>query len=255
MTGIGIPVLVALAAIGLVAGIGITAIGPGGVLVTIGLFALTELSPAQVAGTAMVTHIATGLVGTAAFARSGQLSGRDTRRTAIVLAATAVVGTPIGVVINGAVSADAFGVLLAVFVVIVAALVLYRDRRTDGAAPLRHPGTGSVVLVGFAVSVASGIVGVGGPMLSVPLLIAAGVPMLSALAAAQAQSVVIASVGSAGYLLAGSIDWPLALLVGVPELLGVVLGWMIARRVPTRVLSYALVISLFALAPYLALAG
>lgn len=49
MTGLGLPLLAGLAVLGLVAGVGITAIGPGGVLVTIGLFTLTGLSPAEVA--------------------------------------------------------------------------------------------------------------------------------------------------------------------------------------------------------------
>jgi hypothetical protein len=40
---------------------------------TIALFALTGLAPAQVAGTAIVTHVATGALGTAAYTRSGQL--------------------------------------------------------------------------------------------------------------------------------------------------------------------------------------
>jgi hypothetical protein len=46
-----LPVLLILATIGLVGGIGITALGPGGVLVTIGLCALTELPSTVVAGT------------------------------------------------------------------------------------------------------------------------------------------------------------------------------------------------------------
>jgi hypothetical protein len=73
--------LAALALCGLIAGIGITAVGPGGVLVTIGLFALTGLSPAEVAGTAIVTHVATGAAGTAAYVRSGRLREASTPRS------------------------------------------------------------------------------------------------------------------------------------------------------------------------------
>jgi len=80
-------------------------------------------------------------------------------------------------------------------------------------------------------------------------------PVLSALAAAQVQSVVIATVGTAGYLAAGAIDWPLAALVGIPELAGVLLGWVLARALPTRTLTYVLIASLFGLAPYLAFHG
>jgi hypothetical protein len=45
-------------------------------------------------------------------------------------------------------------------------------------------------------------------MLSVPLLVVCGLPVLSAPAAAQAQSVVIAAIGTAGYVLHGSVDPP-----------------------------------------------
>jgi uncharacterized protein len=255
VTGLGLPILGGLALLGLVAGVGITAIGPGGVLATIGLFALTSLSPAQVAGTAIVTHIATGALGTAAYTRSGQLREPATRRTALILAVSALVGAPVGVVINGAVSDRVFGILLGLFVALVAALVLYRDRRTDPAPPVRHPAVPGIAAVGVAVAVASGIVGVGGPLLAVPLLVVLGMPVLSALAAAQVQSVVIATVGTAGYLAAGAIDWPLAALVGIPELAGVLLGWVLARALPTRTLTYVLIASLFGLAPYLALHG
>jgi uncharacterized membrane protein YfcA len=112
-----------------------------------------------------------------------------------------------------------------------------------------------VIGVGLGVSVASGIVGIGGPMLTVPLLIALGVPVLESLASAQAQSIVIATVGTVGYAVHGAIDWPLAALVGIPELAGVLLGWKIAHSLPTRRLKYALVTVLGALAPYLVLHG
>lgn len=61
--------------------------------------------------------------------------------------------------------------------------------------------------------------------------------------------------GSLGYAARGSIDWPLALVVGVPELVGVLAGWRIAHSVPTHRLRYALAAALIALAPYLALRG
>ncbi|MGA8115024.1 MAG: sulfite exporter TauE/SafE family protein [Actinocatenispora sp.] len=254
MAGLTAPVLAALALLGLLGGVGITAVGPGGVLPTIGLFALTGLSPAQVAGTAIVTHVATGALGTAAYTRSGQLRDPDTRRTALVLAVSAVVGTPIGVAVNTMVSQRVFGLVLAVLVTGVAVLVWQRERRGP-AARRSHPRAPLVAGLGFAVAVAAGVVGIGGPMLTVPLLLVCGVPVLESLAAAQVQSIVIAGVGTIGYLVHGDIDWPLAVLVGVPELAGVLLGWRIAHALPTRRLRYALIITLFALAPYLALHG
>ncbi|MGZ0152861.1 sulfite exporter TauE/SafE family protein [Kribbella sp. WER1] len=239
-----------LALLGLAGGIGITAIGPGGVLPTVGLVALTTLSPAQVAGTAIVTHVATGAVGTAAYVRSGELRSPHVRTTARLLAVTALIGTVGGIMINSLLPPRGFSVLLGVLVAVAAGLVLVRGRRRRVRG---HPPRAVVLVIGLFVAVTAGVVGIGGPMLTVPLLVAAGCEVLEALAAAQAQSVVIASVGTIGYLAQGSIDWFLATLIGIPELAGVLIGWRIARSLPTRTLRGAMVVALFALAPYLAL--
>lgn len=249
-------ILALLALFGLVGGIGITAVGPGGVLPTIGMFLLTGLSPAGVAGTAIATHIATGALGTAAYTRSGQLRDAATRRIAMILSGAAVVGAPLGVLFNTLVSGRGFAVLLAAAVAVTGVLVWVREHRAARSedAPVRLSPV-STAAVGLVVAVAAGLFGLGGPMLSVPLLVIFGLPLLPALAAAQAQSVIIASVGTVGYLLHGSIDWPLAALVGIPELAGVMIGWKIAHVVPVRKLKYALAGTLLALAPYLALHG
>ena len=78
------------------------------------------------------------------------------------------------------------------------------------------PGARVVLPIGLAVALVSGLFGLGGQLLTVPLLISIGAPMLPALGAAQAQSIVIAGVGTVGYALRGAIAWPLVLVVGVP---------------------------------------
>ncbi|MEU8342750.1 sulfite exporter TauE/SafE family protein [Spirillospora sp. NPDC048832] len=269
MAGVEPAVAAALVVLAVAAGVGITAVGPGGVLITVGLVAFTDLTPAQVAGTALVTNIATGLAGTAVYTRSGQLRDPATRRTAVLLAAGALAGTPLGVAANGLVEGRMFGVLLGAFVALVAVLVLRRrpavaadavagdaGPASAGGAPAPAAiGAPAAVAVGTGVAAAGAMFGVGGPLLSVPLLVALGTPVLAALAAAQAQSVVIAGIGTAGYLAAGAVDWPLAALMGVPELAGVLAGWMIARAVPAAALKAALVVCLLVLAPYVALHG
>ncbi len=248
--------LVLLGCFGLVAGIGITAVGPGGVLATVGLFLFTGLSPATVAGTAIITNIAAGVLGTLVYARSGQLREPNTQRTAVVLAGTGVVGTPAGVLINSVLPAGLFGILLALFVTFIAALVWLRQRGGRPAAQDHHRHAMTLLIGGgLVVAVASGMFGVGGPLLTVPLLVAIGTPMLSALAAAQVQSIVIATVGSLGYLSQDAIDWGLAVVVGVPELFGVLIGWKLAHLVPARHLTRAMIVALLAVAPFLALHG
>jgi uncharacterized membrane protein YfcA len=254
MAGLSPTIVVVLALVGLVGGIGITAIGPGGILPTIGLFALTSLSPAQVAGTAIVTHVATGALGALAYRNSGHLGSPGSRRVVRALALAALVGTPLGIVINAALSPRGFGVVLAVLVTAVA-ITVGLQRAPSTLTSGHDLSTGVTAAIGLVVAVTAGIVGIGGPMLAVPLLVAVGSPMLDSLAAAQVQSVVIAGTGSIGYLVHGSIDWSLAVLVGVPELAGVLIGWRVARALPTHVLKRALVVALLAIAPYLAFWG
>ncbi|MEU7576367.1 sulfite exporter TauE/SafE family protein [Streptomyces sp. NPDC041068] len=253
--GLDVLTLALLAVFGLAGGIGITAVGPGGVLPTIGMFLLTGLAPPVVAGTAIATHVVTGVLGTAAYTRSGQLKDPATRRVAVLLAAAALVATPLGVLLNTRVSGREFGSLLACAVALTGVLVLLRERRQGpGRAPATLPATRTVAM-GASVAVAAGLFGLGGPLLCVPLLVVCGTPVLAALGAAQAQSVVIAGTGTVVYALNGSVDWALAAVVGVPELIGVVIGWRIAHAVPAGRLRYALIGALLLMAPYLALHG
>ena len=86
--------------------------------------------------------------------------------------------------------------------------------------------------LGLAVALVSGLFGLGGQLLSVPLLISIGAPMLPALGAAQAQSIVIAGIGTVGYAIRGAIAWPLVLVVGVPLVVGALAGWRLTQRSP-----------------------
>ncbi|HEY6737383.1 MAG TPA: hypothetical protein VI076_00910 [Actinopolymorphaceae bacterium] len=146
LAALGWPTLVGLAVLGLMAGIGITAIGPGGVLATIGLFLLTDAPPETVAGTAIVTHVATGLLGTAAYLHSGELRLPPARRIVPILLAGAVVGTPLGVLANAVVSSQQFGLLLGGFCAAVAVVICAG--------------------IGVGVAAVSGMFGLGGPMVA-----------------------------------------------------------------------------------------
>jgi uncharacterized membrane protein YfcA len=224
------------------------------VLSTVGLTVLTDLRPAEVAGTVMITNVATGIVGSLAFLRSGHLREPATARTAATLLLAAVVGAPVGVRLNALLSRSAFSILLAGFVLIVAALVWYRHRgarrRAPGPASLS---VGVLAVVGAAIAIASGMFGVGGPLLAVPMLVALGSPLLQALAAAQVQSIAISLVGGIGYASIGAVNWLLVLVIGAPQLCGALLGWRIARSVRADVLRWTMIVVLVATAPALLL--
>ncbi|SFF95367.1 hypothetical protein SAMN04488063_0908 [Halopelagius inordinatus] len=253
--GVSTVLLAGLVCIALVAGVGITTLGPGGIFVTVALYALTPLPSATVAGTAHATFVATGIVGTLVYARSGELVGEDGRGMAAILSAASVVGALAGAYLNSFLSRDLFGVLLGVVASLTGCLLLYRQRRELEPVvtldPASRRGQGALGVLGFVLGVASGLVGVGGPVLAVPALVVLGVPMLLALGVAQVQSIFIAAFAAAGYVAQGAVSLPLVVLLGVPQVVGVVAGWAIAHRIDPGRLKVALGVVLVGVGVYL----
>lgn len=248
-----------LVTIALVGGVCITTIGPGGIFVTIALLALLPLDASTVAGTASATFIGTGIVGSLGYLRSGQLSGKGAGQAAVVLSLSSVVGAFTGAQINTLLDGDTFAVLLGLFVLGTGSLILYRqqyalapDRRLQLAT---WHGWGGLALVGAGVGLPGGLLGVGGPVLAVPLLVVLGVPMLMSVALAQVQSIFISGMATAGYALHGAIDWGLAVLVGIPLLIGTGAGWVIAHRIQPARLQVGLALVLIVLGIYLMAGG
>lgn len=241
MFGLGLEpvILVVLVLIAFVSGIGITTIGPGGIFVTIALYALTPLPSSTVAGTAHATFIATGLIGTIAYTRSGEMTAGTARAIAIILSLTSIAGALTGAYANPFVSRPLFGLLLGLAAIVTGLVILVRERRDVPAVhtvdPHTRHGQLQLGLVGFALGFAAGLLGVGGPVLAVPALVLLGVPMLVAVAVAQVQSIFIAGFATTGYLLQDSVSLPLAVLVGIPLLAGVITGWKLAHHIdPNR---------------------
>jgi hypothetical protein len=106
--------------------------------------------------------------------------------------------------------------------------------------------TGAVLLacIGSGVGVVSGLLGVGGPILAVPVLLLVGVPLLTAVGAAQIQSVFVAGSASVGYLLRGTVSPAHFVLIAPPLYAGIVVGWHVAHRIRGSVLRRVLAVVL-----------
>lgn len=245
--------------IALIGGACITTIGPGGIFVTIALFVLLPLEPGTVAGTASATFIATGIVGSLGYLKSGQLRGSVAFKSAMALSFASIAGAYAGSEINKLLDTSAFAVILGLFVLLIGFLILYRQR--NGLHPDKKlkmdtwNGLGWMGAVGVVVGLPGGLLGVGGPVLAVPLLVVLGVPMLMAVALAQVQSIFISGMATVGYSLQGVIDWPLAVFLTVPLLIGTVAGWYLAQRIPVERLKIGLALVLIILGVYLISGG
>jgi len=95
-----------------------------------------------------------------------------------------------------------------------------------------------LLAIATAAGTFSGLFGVGGGTIIVPLLILwLGYGEREATGTSLAAIVVIAAFATAGQALYGNVDIPKAALVGVPALGGVVAGAAIQQRLPERAVS------------------
>lgn len=259
MTAMSTEIMILLLIIALVGGICITTIGPGGIFVTIALFALLPLDPSTVAGTASATFIATGIVGSLGYLKSGELKGIVAGKAAGVLSLASVIGSFAGAQINTLLNASTFAILLGLFVLFTGILILYRQKKQlkpDSRLQIDTlRGLSWLAGVGVAVGLPGGLLGVGGPVLAVPLMVVLGVPMLLSVALAQVQSIFISGMATFGYMIHDAVDWQLAFFLTVPLLIGTISGWYIAQRIKASKLQISLALVLILLGIYLIAGG
>ena len=96
-----------------------------------------------------------------------------------------------------------------------------------------------IILLAVALIVGGliGTVGVGGPVLSVPLMVILGFTPLTSIATSQVIQITAATSGSISNFANGFVDLHMALLVTVAELAGVVAGAKLAHSVSSGVLK------------------
>ena len=87
--------------------------------------------------------------------------------------------------------------------------------------------------VGSGVGFVAGLTGAGGPVLSVPIMIALGFPPLIAIGAGQVYSVPVALSGTVANFLHGAIDYKVGALMIIIQILGILLGVYMANRMDT----------------------
>ncbi|MEA4854952.1 MAG: sulfite exporter TauE/SafE family protein [Solidesulfovibrio sp.] len=99
--------------------------------------------------------------------------------------------------------------------------------------------------VGGLVGFFSGLTGAGGPILSIPVMVALGFPPLVSIAAGQVLQVVVAASGTLGNLWYGVVDFEVAAGITALQLLGLVVGIRLSHRVsPARLRRLVAVVCL-----------
>ena len=226
-----------LLGVALLVGIFIGAVGVGGVLLIPALNLLTPLSIQASMATALFTFIFTGIVGTWMFQRRGSIAWAVT----LPMCAGGALFGFVGAWANALLDARLLALILAMLIVFAGVYTLCSGGSRQAAVFHDRPRLQHILLfgVGAVTGFGSGLTGVGGPALSVPLMVLFGFPALTAIGASQVIQILAAVSGSIGHLAQGHIDLRLAALLTVFEVAGVWLGVQVAHAVDARLLRGA----------------
>ena len=184
------------------------------------------LSIHQAAATSLFTFLFTGILGSFLYHKRGSIDWR----ISVPVCGAAVVFGFCGAAVAAVVDSRPLAIIIALVIIAAGVYVLFplkiNTHSRDG-----HGWREQTLLasVGAASGFGSGFSGAGGPLFSVPLMVILGYVPLTAVATSQVLQIVAATSGSIENLRHGFVDFRIALLVTVFELLGVIVGVRLAH--------------------------
>lgn len=213
-----------------VIGISIGLVGVGGIfLIPLLVFAGFGLEDAI--GISLVAFTVSGIIATAIYWRRSAIDWRS----AALTSAGSVVGGPLGAKLSLWLPVLAVSGCFAAFLLVTGITTLLRSG-TSKLKSTQSPHVSSPVLVGcgLVVGVASGLAGVGGPAVLVPLLLLFRFPAGAAVAISQPNAIAASGAGAVGHVLFGRIDVGtaafLSVLVGAGTAFGAIIHERVARQ-------------------------
>ena len=218
-------------------GLLIGTVGVGGVLMVSFLAVVGDLSGGlnvhQAAATSLFSFLFTGILGTWLYQRRGSIDWRIT----LPVCASAVVFGFCGAALAALIDPRPLAIVIALVIAGAGLYVLFPAR----PAPRFRDGKGwrdqsLLVSAGAAAGFGSGFSGAGGPVFSVPLMVVLRYAPLTAVAASQVLQIVAAISGSISNLRHGFVDFRIAAVITVFELLGVLVGVRLAHVASALVL-------------------
>lgn len=215
-----------------VVGVFVGAVGIGGVLLIPALMNFSHLPVHEAAATALFSFLFTGLLGSWLFSRRGTIEWR----ISLPVCLGALVSSLAGAVLGGRMPAAVLTWIIAA-VLLGAGIYILLSRpslASSRAVEKMRPPNKVLFGIGAAAGFGAGISGAGGPVFSVPLMLAMQFDPLVAVGTGQVVQVASSLSGSLGNLGYGTIQYALAVPVTIAELVGVVAGVRIAHAVPVR---------------------
>lgn len=204
----------------------------GGVVSTPAISAIYGVAPVVAVATPLPVIFPTAIVGAETYRRSGQIDLRAAAWISVFGAFAAAAGAALTGIVNGHLLLIVTAVLLAWQAVEVARGATVRE------ATARREATVWVYAgVGLIAGLASGLLGIGGGIVIVPMLAGwLGMPLKRALGTSLAAIVAIVVPGAAVHAALGHIDWGIALVLALGSVAGARVGARIALGTRERTL-------------------
>jgi uncharacterized membrane protein YfcA len=219
------PTSASLALTSIAIGVLVGAAGIGGFFMPPALTLLMALDLHRAMALSLLTFVLTGIAGALYFDRKGNVDWTLARPVCVGAAPAGYAGAWLGHGLDT-------GVLSALLAALILAVGIQTLAGRPAGVPPRNARGRRVVLVaiGIVTGFLSGLTGVGGPVLSVPLMVMCGYPVLTAIGVGQVLQTVGALAGSLANLHYADIDYRLAAFIGVFETVGVLGGAVAIHR-------------------------
>lgn len=220
---------VRLALIGLVAGFmsGLFGVG-GGILIVPALMLLVSFDPRTAAGTSLAAIVPMSIVGVISYALNGSVDVV----AGVLLAAGAIVGAQIGSHLLSRLPRRAlrWGFIAFLLVVIVSLFLVIPSR--DASIDFTVGSVIGLVVLGLVTGVLSGLLGIGGGAVVVPMLILLfGASDLIAKGTSLLMMIPTAISGTIGNVVRRNVDLPAAAVIGVAACTTTALGALVAAAI------------------------
>ena len=196
-------------------------------------------------GTSLTAIIFTAIASTINYARQKRIY----YKTGLLLAVTAAPGAYLGGWIAKITQEQLLGLIFGVFLILVATRMivsLAQRKEADKTLPVKTDAelvrSGKIIIIGVALGFfggfASGLLGIGGGTLIVPIMaFALGMPIHLATATSMFTMIFTATSGVAEYYQAGLVNFPIALLFAAGTVVGAQVGAYTSNKISNRNLT------------------
>jgi uncharacterized membrane protein YfcA len=216
-------------------GVLIGSVGLGGFFLPPALMAFADITVHQSMATSLFTFIFTGIAGSIYFHKRRSINWALVRPICFGAALTGFAGAWVG----SKLSTSMLSVALAIVIMAAGLYTLASDGEKSSVLSCRNEKRQWMVLasIGAVTGFISGLTGIGGPALSVPLMVFFGFSIMTSIATGQVLQIVGALSGTIANLKYGTIDYGLATFISVSEIFGVLLGAYIIHRIEIRLIK------------------